>query len=116
MDFKNLNKSNPFIFDVPEGTEFKNLKELNPAYVYTLLTVHMNTKGKFGEYAIGAVVCDDTGEINWVSFPSHLNDVFTDIMYNEEYVAGVNNRQCKFRRTSFVSKKYNKTGYGVEFL
>ena len=79
MDFKNLNKTNPFTFDVPEGTEFKNLKELNPAYVYTLLTVHMNTKGKFGEYAIGAVVCDDTGEINWVSFPSHLNDVFTDI-------------------------------------
>ena len=116
MDFKNLNKSNPFTFDVPEGTEFKNLKELNPAYVYTLLTVHMNTKGKFGEYAIVAVVCDDTGEINWVSFPSHLNDVFTDIMYDEEYVAGVNNRQCKFRPTSFLSKKYNKTGYGVEFL
>ena len=59
---------------------------------------------------------DDTGEINWVSFPSHLNDVFTDIMYDEEYVAGVNNRQCKFRPTSFLSKKYNKTGYGVEFL
>ena len=107
MDFKTLNKSNQFHYTMPEGAEFKNLKELDPNHVYILVTVHMNPKGKFGTYAIGGVVCENTGEVNWVSFPSHLN---------EDFVAGVNDDKCRFRVKSFHSKKYNRTGFGIEFL
>ena len=81
MDFKTLNKSNQFHYTMPENAEFKNLKELNPDYIYILVTVHMNTKGKFGTYPIG-----------------------------------VNDDKCKFKVKSFHSKKYNRTGFGIEFL
>ena len=116
MDFKTLNKSNKFTYTMPKEAEFKNLKELNPAYTYILVTAHMNTKGKFGTYPIGGVVCENTGEVNWVSFPSHLNDIFNAIISNEDFVAGVNDDKCKFKVKSFHSNKYNRTGYGIEFL
>lgn len=115
MSFSNrYNKVRKFEIETTGEFQYKTMEELfkeNGAdYIYSLKGVYINNKSKYGKSPVLAT------DAYFVNAPSHMLDVARDILEDEEAIQLINNGKVGFKIYSYVSEKYNKTCFGIEFI
>lgn len=121
--FTSLNKTgSPFLFKMPEtGVNFLKASQVYEEQGniqgfdgWELVTAFINKQSKYGAHPVVGIIFKNTPV--WVDLPEHTLDVIETIMSDKDLIDGVNNRECWFKITKFHSRKYNKDGYGIEFI
>lgn len=115
MTISKMNKGQRlFTFEMPEGAEFKSLKDLyteNGAdYTYILTGCYINTKGKFGDQPVLMT------PYFFVNAPSHLVDTVKDIMEDDETVQQINDGDAGFVIETYKDKLHGNLCYSVRFV
>lgn len=101
--FKNLgNHGRKFDFD-SSSLPFVKLAELPIGKNYIVKAVFINNKSKFGPS--GVVVTEDS----CVNVPKYLISDIELILSNDEYIKGINEGKCVFRRIDDYTDKYGNT-------
>ena len=104
----NNGKATRFTYQIPDGTPFKKLKELDEDTVYTVRSLYINTKSKFGHEPVAVT---DTAVVN---LPGHTLEAVKTMMDDPEAVEAINAGRVGFKKYEFDSK--NGHGYGVEWV
>ena len=113
-----FNKARKFDVDTT-GFGYKKLPELfgenGAKKVYKIAGVYINTKGKFDDAPVLAVIEGDSGY--FVNLPSHLLDTANEIINDDEAVAVINTGKLGFTIYTYNSKNVKgKTLYSIEFV
>lgn len=115
MGIEKFNKGErKFKYEMPEGAQFTNLKELyehyGADYVHVLTGMYVSSKGKFGEQPVLLTVN------NYVNAPKHLLESVKEILDDSFIIEQINNGNAGFYIKKYIDKKYNKECYGVQFV
>jgi hypothetical protein len=115
MSFAKKNNSKNeklFNFTIPEGFDYKNLKQLVSEYgadqIHMVNALYINTKGKYGD---APVIATDNELVN---APQHLVNTVKDIMKDGESISTINNGYAGFK----IYPYENKYGlcYGLQWV
>ena len=113
-----FNKARKFDIDTT-GFSYKKLSdcfgENGAKKVYKIAGVYINTKGKFDDAPVLAVVDDKEGY--FVNLPSHLCDTAKEIINDDEAVNAINAGKLGFTIYTYTSNNAKgRTLYSVEFV
>lgn len=111
MGISKFNKGSKIDWKVnTEGWDFKKLSELVAGQEYPL-------KGCFTTpdtgYGVGAVLISDGFLVN---IPARYVEDVKAIMSDAETIECIIAGKCAFKYDTFISEKYKRTGYSVEFI
>lgn len=99
---------------VTTGFEYLSLHDLftqnGVDAIYPLRGVYINTKGKFDDSPVFAT------DSYFVNIPSHMLDTAKEILADEEAVTDINRGAVAFKIYTYVSQKYNKECFGIDFV
>ena len=113
MSIMDFNKRSKFLSVDTEGFEYKKLEELYKTYgkdeVYTVRALYINDT-KFGKSPVAV------GDRCFINLPKHLVGDIEQIINDEELVEQINLGKIGFKIYEFVSRKYNKVCYGIEWV
>ena len=114
MSFANrFNKGKKFDFNT-EGLEFSTLKEQieknGPDKVYTLKSIFINTKSKYGHHPIFAT------DSFLVGCPQHMLETANEILNDAEAISDINNNKVGFTIYPYKAEKFNTEAYGIKFV
>lgn len=90
--FSSLNKGRRFTFEMPENTKPEYLKMSDAVDVYTVRSIYMNRKSKYGDHYV--VLAEKDGVIYGINLPKFNNETVVGILNNEEMVAAINAGKC----------------------
>lgn len=115
MTISKMNKGQKlFNFQMPEGAEFKSLKDLyeqfGAEYIHVLTGCYISTKGNFGEQPVLLT------PNYFVNAPKHLLDTVKDIMSDEDIIKQINGTNAGFVIETYKDKTHNRTCYSVRFV
>lgn len=94
--FSSLNKGKRFDFEMPEPLpkdHYFPLSKMPDGAVYTVRSMYLNRKSKFGEHYV-VLAEDKDGAIYGVNLPKFNNETIIGILNNEEMVAAINAGKC----------------------
>lgn len=94
--FSTLNKGKRFNFELPEALPKENylpLSKIPDGAVYTVRSLYLNRKSKFGEHYV-ALAEDKDGTIYGVNLPKFNNETVIGILNNDEMVEAINAGKC----------------------
>lgn len=114
MSFANrFNKGKKFNFNT-EGLEFSTLKEEfeknGEEHVYTLKSIFINTKSKYGHHPIFAT------ETFLVGCPQHMLETANEILNDNEAINAINNNKVGFTIYLYKAEKFDTDAYGIKFV
>lgn len=93
-----------------EGFEFKKIGELEEGKVYPLRGCFTTPdKG----YGVGAVLITDSCLVN---IPNRYVDDVKYMMNDSECIDEIKTSRAGFKYSTYLSEKYKRTGYSIEFL
>ena len=95
--FSSLNKGRRFDFDMPEALPKENyfpLSKMPDGAVYTVRSMYLNRKSKFGDHYVVLAEDPSTGTIYGVNLPKFNNETVIGILNNDEMVAAINAGKC----------------------
>ena len=105
---------NRFTAEIPEDLPFMKLSELGetdtPGTLYIILSMWINTKGKYGEHP---VVATSQG---LVDFPNSMTETVKEMIKDDEVIDAVNNRKLGFTVRKYHTNKYNRDAYTADFV
>ena len=108
-----FNKGNKFNFNT-EGLEFSTLKEQfekNGAdKVYTLKSIFINTKSKYGHHPIFAT------DSFLVGCPQHMLETANEILTDVEAIDDINNNKVGFTIYQYKAEKFDTDAFGIKFV
>lgn len=102
--FSSLNKGKRFDFELPEALPKENylrLADLCEDRTYTVRSIYMNRKSKFGDHYVVLAEADD-GTIYGVNLPKFNNETIVGILNNDEMVAAINAGKCGIQKGETV--------------
>lgn len=109
MKFSTFNENKNNRFDIPQLGEYHKLSDLDVNAIYIVKGFFI-IDSKFGKHPI-VYVLDKL-----VSLPNRYTNIFEEILKNEGMCTAIDNGECKFKVNKFYSKKYNRDGWGIEFV
>ena len=89
---------------------FKKTSEVELNKTYDLKGCFITPDRGYGE---GAVLISDGFLLN---IPARYIDTINDIILDSEVVEEIKSGKCGFIVTSFISEKFKRTGYSIEFV
>ena len=108
-----FNKMRKFDVDTT-NFEYESLADLyndNGAdKVYPLTAIYINRKSKFGDAPVLAT------DSCFVNAPSHMMDVATEILADDEAIASINNGEVGFKIYVYTNTKFNRDCFGINFV
>ena len=113
MSILRFNKKSPFLEMDTEGFEYHKLEELYAKYgarqTYRVRALYVN-ESKFGLSPLA------TTDKFFVNLPNHLVGDVQEIISDDELVEQINLGKIGFKIYEYVSRKYNKVCYGIEWI
>ena len=113
LDKYNKRRS-PFTYEIPEGDEFKKLKELydkkDPEAVFPVYYLAINRKSKYGPSPFAAT------DGCLISLPNHLADVVQDMIDDPEIVDMVNAGELGLKIVTYKKKDSRQLNYSVVWV
>lgn len=107
----NRTGSNRFTAELPENLPFMKLSELGETSTpLIIISMWINTKGKFGEHPVVA-----TPE-KLVDFPNSMTDTVKEMIKDNEVIEAVNNGKLGFTVRKYHSNRYNRDAYTADFV
>lgn len=103
------NKGSKFDISI-DGFEFKKLKDLEMGKVYPMLGIYINSKGDFAAHPVA--ISDGI----LVDLPPHLTEEVQEMLKDDEDVKAIVDGHVGFKVYSYVSKKYGKQCYSVNWV
>lgn len=104
-------QGNRFTAEIPENLPFMKLSELGErTEPIKILTMWINTKGKFGAHP---VVATPSG---LVDFPNSMTETMTEMITDDEVIEAVNSGKLGFTVRKYHSNKYNRDAYTADFV
>lgn len=112
----NQNFANPFEYDIPKGTPFVQLMDLDENHLYRLRQIYINPKAKYGPHPVAGIEFDNEYSALWVSLPARMVQAVENLLSREEAIQAINQGECGFRIRNFHSEKYDKDGTALNFV
>lgn len=114
MSFANrFNKGKKFDFNT-EGLEFTTLEEQfkknGEDKVYTLKSIFINTKSKYGHHPIFAT------DSFLVGCPQHMLVTANEILNDNDAINDINNNKVGFTIYHYKAEKFDTDAYGIKFV
>ena len=113
MGISKFNHTSPFTFKASDDFEYYSLQQLyknnGPDSVYRVLGLYINDKGSFGKQPLALT------PHYYVNLPSHLLNDVTSMIEDQDIVDQINAGHAGFKIRTYVSNKYKKTCYSVEW-
>lgn len=107
----NTNKGSKFTVQMPKDAPFMNLKDFSEESVVVLRGVYINSKGNYGEEAVGMI------DNAFVNLPKHMVDTVKNMIADGEFVDAVNAGKVGFKVRTYEDTKHGKgTCYTVEWV
>ena len=107
-------KRSPFTYQIPEGDEFRKLKELydkkDPEAVLPVYYLAINRKSKYGPSPFAA------SDGCLISLPYHLADTVQDMIDDQEIVDMVNAGELGLKIVTYKKKDSRQLNYSVEWV
>lgn len=107
------NKGHKFDVDTT-GYEYISLEQLykenGEQYIYKLMGVYINTKGMYSDSPVFII------DNYLVNCPSHMTNTCNEILSDTDSVDSINDGRVGFQIYTYMSTKYNKKCYGVNFI
>ena len=104
-------QGNRFTAELPEDLPFLKLSELGETNTpLIILSMWINTKGKYGEHP---VVATPSG---LVDFPNSMAETVKEMIKDDEVIDAVNNRKLGFTVRKYHTNKYNRDAYTADFV
>ena len=107
-------KRSPFTYQIPEGDEFRKLKELydkkDPEAVLPVYYLAINRKSKYGPSPFAA------SDGCLISLPNHLADTVQDMIDDQEIVDMVNAGELGLKIVTYKKKDSRQLNYSVEWV
>lgn len=110
MSFSKWSKKNVRWDYETKGFEFVKASEVEEGVVYPIHGVFITPDKGFGEGAV--VILDD----KLLNAPSASVETIRDIINDDESVELIKAGKAGVRVYTYTSKKYKRTGYGLEFV
>ena len=111
MGISKFNKGNKIDWGVDtKSLPFKKTLEVELGKTYDLKGCFITPDKGFGK---GAVLISDDFLLN---IPGRYIDNINNIMSDPETVEDIKAGKCGFIVTSFISEKFKRTGYSIEFV
>lgn len=112
MGLKNFNKSfNSIEWGVDaKDFEFKRCSDMQLGVEYALKGLYISKDRGYGH---GAVAILDGFKLN---LPTNMLETVRDILKDEESIEEIKSGKASVVISSYISDKYKKTGYSVEFV
>lgn len=105
------NRGNRFTAEIPKDLPYKKLSELGErAEPIKILTMWINTKGKFGAHP---VIATPSG---LVDFPNAMAETVKEMIKDDEVIEAVNNGKLGFTIRKYHTNKYNRDAYTADFV
>ena len=103
-----------FNHELPDGAEFKSLKELyngeRGKNTYVVYGLYINKKGKFGDAPVA--ISEDFS----INLPPHLCDTVKEMLTDKELVEAINAGKFGLEVYEYIPKEYNKNCYSVKWV
>lgn len=113
MSILDFNKRRKFLYVDTEGFEYKKLGDLYKTYgkdeVYVVRALYINDT-KFGKSPLAV------SDRCFINLPNHLVGDIEQIINDDELVEQINLGKIGFKIYEYVSRKYNKVCYGIEWV
>lgn len=111
MAITKFNKGNSIDWNYKtEGFDFKKPSEMA---LDTVFPIHGVFTTPDNGYGVGGVVILDDCLLN---APAHDVDTIKAILADDETVEEIKAGKCGVKVTTYTSKKFKRTGYGLEFV
>lgn len=105
------NRGNRFTTEIPKNLPFIKLSELGATNTpFIILTMWINTKGKFGAHH---VIATPSGIVD---FPNSMTETVREMIKDDEVIEAVNNGKLGFTVRKYHSNKYNRDAYTADFV
>lgn len=113
MSITRHNKSNNVDWGIKtEGWPYVKISELIPGELYIMRGCFITPDNGYGR---GAVLIEAAGS-RLVNIPQRYVETIADIMSDPQDVAQIKAGKAGFRYSEFISEKFKRTGYDVEFV
>ena len=110
MGISKFNKGSKIDWGIDtKSMTFKKTSEVELNKTYELKGCFITPDRGYGE---GAVLISDGFLLN---IPARYIDTINDIISDSEAVEEIKSGKCGFIVTSFISEKFKRTGYSIEF-
>ena len=111
MGISKFNKGNKINWGIDtKSLPFKKTSEVELNKIYDLKGCFITPDRGFGK---GAVLISDGFLLN---IPARYVDCINNIVADAETVEDIKAGKCGFIVTSFISEKFKRTGYSIEFV
>lgn len=100
-----------FTAEIPEDLPFMKLSELGESDTpFIILTMWINTKGKFGAHP---VIATPSG---LVDFPNSMTETVKEMIADDEVIEAVNAGKLGFTVRKYHTNRYNRDAYTADFV
>lgn len=105
------NRGSRFTAEIPDNLPFMKLSELGETNTpFIILTMWINTKGKFGAHPVIATAD------GLVDFPNAMTVTVREMIKDDEVIEAVNNGKLGFTIRKYHTNKYNRDAYTADFV